>query len=167
MGARESHDQRLARVVADSSAIIGLQRVERLDLLQKLFGEVLVPAAVVREVTYRVAALPDWIRARELTRPLPPEISERRLGPGESEAIALAFEMGIERVVIDDLRARVVAARLGLEVVGAGALLALAKRRGIIPAARPLLDAMLAKGFRISPKVYADLLRLAGEESES
>lgn len=157
----------MARVVADSSALIGLQRIERLDLLQQLFDEVLVPSAVVREVTYKLPGLPDWILRRELTRPLPPEITERRLGPGESEAIALAFELRIRRVVIDALRARVVAARLGLEVVGAAALLVLAKRRGIIPAARPLLDAMLAEGFRVSTKVYADLLRLADEDRES
>jgi uncharacterized protein len=157
----------MARVVADSSALIGLQRIAQLDLLQRLFGEVHVPLAVVREVTYKLPKLPDWIQARELTRPLPPEVAERRLGPGESEAIALAFELDIDRVIIDDLRARVVAARLGLQAVGTGALLVLARRRGILPAVRPLLDAMLANGFRLSPKVYASLLGLAGEDSES
>jgi predicted nucleic acid-binding protein len=156
----------MARVIADSSALIGLQRIDRLDLLQQLFGEVLVPPAVVREVTYKLPELPAWVRAQQLTRSLPPEVIERRLGPGESEAIALAFELDIKRVIIDDLRARVLASRLGLQAVGTGALLYLAKTRGIIPAVRPLLDAMLAKGFRLSPKVYADLLRAAGEEGE-
>ncbi len=87
-------------------------------------------------------APPRSAQARPALR-APPEITERRLGPGESEAIALAFELGIDRVIIEDLRARVVAARLGLQAVDTGAPPRAATRRGIIPAVRPLLDTML------------------------
>jgi hypothetical protein len=87
----------------------------------------------------------------------------RSLGAGESEAMALALELRIPRVILDDLTARTFGRALGLEVVGTGAVLYLAKMRGLVPAVRPLLDALLATGFRLSPKVYLTLLRAAGE----
>jgi predicted nucleic acid-binding protein len=157
----------LAGVVSDSSSLVGLQRIDHLSLLQQLFGEVLVPEAVAREVVRKLPNLPPWVRIRKLSYPLPPEVIGQRLGDGESEAIALAFETSASRVIIDDLQARILASRLGLQVVGTAALLYMAKVRGVVPAVRPLLDAMLAKGFRLSPRVYRDVLRLAGEDQES
>ena len=71
----------MARVIADSSALIGLQRIDRLDLLHHLFGDVLVPPAVVREVTYKLPELPAWIRTQQLTRSLPPEVGESAKQP--------------------------------------------------------------------------------------
>ena len=38
-------------VVSDSSILIGLSRINSLELLRKLYGEVLIPEAVFREVT--------------------------------------------------------------------------------------------------------------------
>lgn len=77
--------------------------------------------------------------------------------------MALALERRIPRVILDDLEARQSGRSLGLEVVGTGAVLYKAKARGLIPAVRPVLDALLATGFRLSPKVYRTLLQAAGE----
>lgn len=77
--------------------------------------------------------------------------------------MALALERGIPWVILDDLSARQFGRSLGLEIVGTGAVLFKAKVKGLIPAVRPLLDALLATGFRLSPKVYRSLLTAAGE----
>jgi predicted nucleic acid-binding protein len=45
-------------VVADASPLIALQRIEQLGLLQALFGEVLIPPAVAREVAARLTLPP-------------------------------------------------------------------------------------------------------------
>ena len=125
--------------------------------------KVAIPQAVADEVKRTLPELPSWIPIRRLSRTIPSTIARRSLGAGESEAMALALELRIPRVILDDLTARTFGRALGLEVVGTGAVLYLAKMRGLVPAVRPLLDALLATGFRLSPKVYLTLLRAAGE----
>jgi predicted nucleic acid-binding protein len=157
----------VAVVIADSSALIALQRVGRLELLHGLFSEVVVPGAVAREVKRGGLAPPSWLKVHELRRETPPELYSRNLGGGEREVIALALELGTRRVALDDLAARRVAREQGLDVVGTAALLYLAKRRGLLEAVRPALDELLAEGFRLSPTVYATILEAAGEGEPS
>ena len=52
-------------VVADASPLIALAQVDQLPLLEKLFGEILVPPAVAREVEL---SLPAFVRERKLSR---------------------------------------------------------------------------------------------------
>jgi predicted nucleic acid-binding protein len=153
----------MAQAVADSSSLIHLEKIGQLALLESLFERVAIPQAVAGEVQRTLPELPSGIQVHTLSRPIPPAIARRSLGVGESEAMALALELRIPRVILDDLTARTLGRSLGLEVVGTGAVLYLAKVRGLIPAVRPLLDALLATGFRLSPKVYLTLLRAAGE----
>jgi hypothetical protein len=54
---------------------------------------------------------------------------------------------------------------MGLKVVGTAARLVMAKDRGLIDAVRPLLDALLACGFRLSRTVYEKILAIAGERN--
>jgi predicted nucleic acid-binding protein len=157
----------VAVVIADSSALIALQRVGRLELLHGLFGEVVVPGAVAREVERGGLALPSWLKVHGLRGDAPSELYSRNLGGGEREVIALALELGTRRVVLDDLAARRAAREQALEVVGTAALLYLAKRRGLLNAVRPTLDHLLAEGFRLSPTVYAAILEAAGESEAS
>lgn len=153
----------MAQVVADSSTLIHLERIAQLTLLEGLFGEVAIPHAVAQEVRRTLPKIPSWIQVHSLSQPIAAAIARRSLGAGESEAMALALERQIPRVILDDLQARSFGRTLGLEVVGTGAVLYMAKLRGLIPALHPLLDAILATGFRLSPKVYQALLRAAGE----
>ena len=82
--------------------------------------------------------------------------------PGESEAIALAYEKGL-RIIVDDRKAREVAQRIGVPVTGTVGLLLKAKQEGVIANVRPLLDALDANHFRISDDLRAEALKLAGE----
>jgi predicted nucleic acid-binding protein len=154
----------MAQVVADSSSLIHLQKIGQLSLLEGLFGEIAIPKAVADEVKRTLPELPAWVHVLVLRESMPTSIARARLGPGESESMALALEQRSLRVILDDLEARNLGRSLGLEVVGTGALLYKAKARRLIPAVRPLLDSLLATGFRLSPKVYRALLRAAGEE---
>jgi predicted nucleic acid-binding protein len=153
----------MAQAVAHSSSLIHLEKIGQLALLESLFEQVAIPQAVADEVQKTLPEIPSWIHVHTLSRPIPPAIARRSLGAGESEAMAVALELRIPRVILDDLTARTFGRALGLEVVGTGAVLYLAKMRGLVPAVRPLLDALLATGFRLSPKVYLTLLRAAGE----
>jgi predicted nucleic acid-binding protein len=154
----------MAQAVADASSLIHLEKIKQLGLLERLFGAIAIPQAVAREVQRgTLPELPAWIRVHTLKRPIPSSIATLSLGPGESETMALALESQIPRVILDDLAARELGRSLGLEIVGTGAVLYKAKLRGLIPAVRPLLEALIATGFRLSPKVYRMLLTAAGE----
>jgi predicted nucleic acid-binding protein len=48
-------------------------------------------------------------------------------------------------------------------VIGTAGLVLAAKNAGLVPAVAPLLDQLVAVGFRLSPKVIAAMLAAAGE----
>lgn len=145
-------------VVADSTCLIGLERIGRLDLLQALFKQILIPPEVEREFGSSLS----WLRIhaptnRELVASLRIVVDD-----GEAEAIALACE---ERcpVMLDDRHARSVASGLGLRMIGTIGILIRAKNQRTIPEIRSLLDALEANGFRIGAPLKQEALRLAGE----
>jgi predicted nucleic acid-binding protein len=158
--------------VSDSSPLISLARIGRLDLLQGLFHEIWVPPAVEQELTPKgkkkgASALraATWIKVQDLSlQSLKPVSSS--LGRGERAAIALAREKGLE-LLMDDPAGRREAARLGVPVLGTVGLLLEAKAQSLIPEVKPLLDALLAEGFRLSPRLYERILRRAKESKKS
>ncbi|AHF91074.1 hypothetical protein OPIT5_13530 [Opitutaceae bacterium TAV5] len=144
--------------VLDSTCLIGLDNIGRLDVIDALLQPAWAPPAVEKEF----GARPAWLQI------VPPAdralVASLRMmvDAGESEAIALAQEKGI-RVILDDRKARAVAARLGVPVTGTVGLLLKAKEFGVVPLVRPLLDALDASGFHLGPGILAEALRLAGE----
>ncbi len=70
-----------------------------------------------------------------------------------------------ERVLIDERRGRLVAARLKLRYTGILGILVEAKSQGLIPTVKPLLDALINRaGFWIADPLYNSVLRLVEEE---
>ena len=94
-----------APVISNASPLIALEQIGHLDLLKSLFSAVLVPPAVVREIAPTVR-LPAWVSERSLAQPIGPQILRTALGPGESEAISLALEIGVQWVILDERPAR-------------------------------------------------------------
>lgn len=86
-----------------------------------------------------------------------------RLHAGETEAISLALHVDARQVVLDDGPARRVAEALDLVVVGTAGVLLIAKRLGIVPNVEPILDQLLASGFRLRPEVVRYVLVQADE----
>jgi hypothetical protein len=68
-----------------------------------------------------------------------------------------------DRIILDDLPARRLAATLGVPVVGTAGVLYAAKQRGLLDAVRPSLDTLRAAGFRLRQDVYEAVLSAAGE----
>lgn len=151
----------MAAVLADASVIIALDQIEHLFLLEKLFGEIVIPPAVAREVA--TIALPSWIRTVALPAAIDPRVVAARLDPGETDVISLALAIRFDRVILDDARARTLALSLGLPVVGTAGLVLAAKRAGLVEAVRPLLDQLRAKGFWLHDDVYKAIVNAARE----
>ena len=114
-------------IVADASPLIALAQVNQLPLLERLFCEILVPPAVVREVEL---PLPAFIRERKLSRPIRAAVLSASLDPGESEAISLALELGADRVILDERAARRLAHDLALPCIGVLGILLASKQKG-------------------------------------
>jgi hypothetical protein len=150
-------------VVSNSSPLIALARIQRLDLVPVILESVLIPPAVVREIRPSIPVSPDWLQVRAATQVPSVLTSRRRLGDGEWEAIALAVEVGARAILLDDRPARRLAAMAGLSVIGTLGLLLSAKRAGLIDALRPELNKLLTTSFFLSHQLHDDLLRMAGE----
>ena len=153
----------MSLIVSDASPLIALQQIERLDLLETIFGSLVIPPAVAREAAN--VPLGDWIAIRSLQGPLPPLVTRAGLGPGESESIGVALEAGADRVILDDRPARRLAEALGIPVIGTLGILLAAKRKGLITAVRQPVDALREDGFRVANDIYEEILQRAGEKT--
>jgi hypothetical protein len=85
------------------------------------------------------------------------------LDQGEAEVLALAEAHPPRLVIIDELRGRRYAQRLGLPLTGTLGILLLAKERGLIPAVAPLVQELLDAGLYLSPELVAQVLDMADE----
>mgnify|MGYP001581250999 CR=1 FL=1 len=155
-------------VVSDASPLIALSSVDRLDLMQLLFGTVIIPVSVRDEVMATTAKivveLPSFIRVEPVAAELPVRFLKLNLHAGESEAISLALERNIQGIVLDDKQAREIATELGLKVIGTLGLLILAKRKGFLSAVSPIMSKIIERvNFRIAPSVLNRTLSLIGE----
>ncbi|HSB61623.1 MAG TPA: DUF3368 domain-containing protein, partial [Vicinamibacteria bacterium] len=100
----------MAAVVADASVLIALVQISQLPLLESLFAEIVIPPAVAREVAPSLPEPPTWIRIQKPALPLDARVAASSLDAGETEAIALALELGAAWIILDDLPARRLAA---------------------------------------------------------
>ena len=153
-------------VVADSSPLIALSRIGRLGLLQQMFGRLMVPDAVWREVTGCDPARPgvaemlqlSWIEHRSVSDTGLVNLLRQDLGAGESEAIVLAREISADMLLIDERLGRSAATRLGLPITGLVGVLIEARRTGLLPDAGAMIVDLRSKaGFWISDAL-ADLI---------
>ena len=161
----------MSRWVVNTSPLIYLARLDRLDLLRTGPTEVLVPPAVLRELRAKPdawssqieEALQNWLRLEEPHDQKVLEVLLLDLDEGEAEAIALAHERSAERVVMDDLAGRRYARRLGLPLVGTLGLLLAARLRGEIESLKNEIERLQAVGFYASEALVEEVLRAAGE----
>jgi uncharacterized protein len=154
-------------IVSDTSPIRGLQALALIHVLKPLYEQVLVPPAVHLELTRARVSVPpvDFslygfieVRAPIAVRSFP------RLGPGESEAISLALELGASTLLIDEVGARRVVQSHGIRPVGVLGVLVEAKQRGLVARVAPLIEQLRERiSFRVSEGVIARVLSEAGE----
>jgi len=143
-------------VVADSSCLIGLSKIGKLEILHDFFGKIIIPEAVYYEVVIRGKGRAgaeevknaDWIEKNKVKNDLAVRAFRLNLGAGESEAIALASEYNAKFVILDDLSARQTAEELGLSVIGTVAVLQKAEIKGIIGNLQAVLEDLRKAGFR-------------------
>ena len=160
----------MPEIICNTSPLQYLHQVGRLDLLPRLFSEVVVPTAVSAELAQgrrlgvdvpQLEVLP-WVEMREPRSEVVLSLITD-LGAGETATLALALERGDAVVILDDALARRHAQRLGVRFTGTLGLLLDAKRAGLIDAVTPVLDELQSLRFRLSAGTKEVIMQLAGE----
>lgn len=159
-------------VVSDSSPLIALARIGRLNVLASLFQRILIPTEVHHEVTVAGRGLPgaeEVIRARWIEIGVPHRPTDQLLeqtceglGAGERGAIVLAKSLTADLTLLDESRARRIAQKQGLSVVGCLGVLETGARQGLIPDLREVYMALLRQGIRFDLKLLQDSLTRLG-----
>jgi predicted nucleic acid-binding protein len=158
--------------VSNTTPVINLAEIDRLDVLDRLFGEVVLPPVVVDELLAKEPLFPKAAEAARSGRfrveaPASSLLArgfEGVLHAGESECIALAMEHPGSLLLIDDLQARAFAVSNDLTYTGTLGCLVVAKSRGWIDAVAPLIDELRRSArFWISARLEEQVLRDAGE----
>lgn len=132
-------------IVSDTSPINNLAAINHLDLLRQLYGTVIIPEAVYRELAdpnFPVAGATevqafDWIQTCTISNLTLVKALSNELDIGEAEAIALAVEIQADQVLIDERRGRLIASRLNLRYKGILGVLVEAKSQGLIAEVKP------------------------------
>jgi len=158
----------IEKVVVNSSPLIVLFKSEQADLLPLLFKRIVVPEQVFSEVTDNKGDdsakknLPfvEWIIREE---EIPLSIAAWNLGKGESSVFGYAMVETEHWAIVDDLADRRCAKTFGIQTIGTGGLLILAKRRGIIKSVKRRIDRFRDAGLYLSESVIQLLLSEAGE----
>lgn len=157
-------------IVSDSSPLIALSRIDQLKLLPQLFDAILIPQAVAEEVFPKgkrkkgATALraAGWLITQDLRDPHSLDVVSPALDVGERAAVALAYEQNCG-LLVDEVAGKQEAQRLGVKAFGTLAVLLDAKAQGLVPAVKPLLQALRREGFWLSAKLIQDVLQRAQE----
>jgi len=164
-------------IVSDTSPITNLAAVQTLDLLQFLYGSIIIPVAVYNELTQAdiKKAVPgatevqtySWIQTRpvqNLQKVNEILVANSNIHLGEAEAIVLALELKADLLLMDERRGRTLAMNYQLKVTGLLGVLLQAKKQGKIIAVKPLLEQLINDAeFRINDQLYEQVLQLAKE----
>jgi uncharacterized protein len=165
----------LMPVVSNTSPVLNLAIIQQLDLLRRQFGEVLIPSAVLAELKVdsnypgtdliRQALQDNWLRPVEVSNASVARALRRELDQGESEAIALALQLSLNTVLMDEHAGRAAARIMGLTPMGILGVLLRAKLSGNIASIEGLLTALQREaGFYISADLMLTILHEAGEQ---
>jgi predicted nucleic acid-binding protein len=159
-------------VVADTSVILNLCRVQHEHLLKELFQRVLIPARVAAEFARLAGAqarfaglvLPAWINVLSDPSSVPSSLIQANLDPGESAAIALCLNEKADALLIDEALGRRAAEGLGLRTIGILGVLIESRKRQLIPSVKNLLDRLEKDaGFWVSPNLRIKVLQAVEE----
>ena len=159
-------------VVSNSSPLIALSRIGRLNLLASFYKRILIPAEVQYEVVVAGRGLPGadevrnahWIEVAPQKSTANPSLAQacQGLGAGERGAILLAKSLEADLVLLDEWKARRVARDAGLSVVGCLGILESGARRGLVSDLRQAYIDLLRQGIRFDIRLLQDSLARLG-----
>ena len=155
--------------VCNASPIILLSKAESLFLLTELADKVIIPNGVKQELSKKIDnRIQDVLSHKKVKmvklRKVNPKVLEWGLGKGESEVISLALENSAYEVMLDDRLGRKCAISLSIKVRGTVGIIILAKRKGLLSEARPVIQRLIDSGIYFSDEWLSNVLSMVGEK---
>lgn len=147
-------------VIADTSCLISLSKIEAIELLKELYEEIYITEEIAFEFGEKI---PEWIKIENVKNKKYQQLLDLYLDLGEASAIALALEKADVLLILDDLKGRKEAEKLGFRITGTLGVLFKAKKIGLITELKSYVEKLKAVGFRLSPTIEEDLLRKSNE----
>ena len=162
----------MRKVIVNTTPLIALCHVGQLDILKKIYGEILIPQAVYRELSEKKDSVCkkqvddslNWIHVENIKDQMAKSMFKTQLHDGEVEVMILAKEKNADLVIIDDANAKKHAKYLKLSVTGTLGVLIRAKKQGYISELKPIIQEMVEKNIFISEKLMKLCLEQVGEE---
>jgi predicted nucleic acid-binding protein len=146
-------------IIADTSCLVLLEKIDKLNILQKLYGKIIITPAVADEFGSK---LPNWIEVRKPEDQKYQRLLETNVDRGEASAIALAVEIS-GLLILDDRKARTLAQEVKLDVTGTLGILIDATQNNYISSFDQVLKRIKQTNFHLSEDLEQKLLTLANE----
>lgn len=147
-------------VIADTSCLIALTNIEAINVLKELYQEIFITEEISNEFGDHV---PNWMKIEKVKNNNYKKILDQILDPGEASAIALALDFDNVLLILDDLKGRKEAEKLGFKITGTLGVLFKAKQLGIINELKVYLEKLKNVGFRISENIEREILKKSNE----
>lgn len=156
------------KIVSNTTPIISLASIGKLDLLEKLFNRIVIPQAVYDEIKAQKSfgydeVESEFVEVKAVKGEIYRDLLLNQLDIGEAETITLAKEINADFVIIDENLGYKVAKNSGVPVIRTLSVLLRAKQKEIVTEVKPLLDNMISNGRWYSRRVYDSFLAKAGE----
>jgi predicted nucleic acid-binding protein len=154
--------------VSNTTPIISLSSIGKIQILKDLFQEIIIPQAVYDEIKvkqgygYNEVDL-SFITVQTIQNTEREKFLLEQLDAGEVQAIVLSEEINANNTIIDENTGYIIAKESGLNVIRTLSILLKAKEVEIITEIKPLLDEMISKGRWYSNHVYYSFLKKANE----
>jgi len=157
-------------VIVNTSPLFYLHRLECLYILEKLYGEIVIPQAVVNELLEGKRTGEDvpevssynWIKVEQVNLPAFIKMIPD-LGQGEAEVLALGDAKKESLLIIDDALGRRIAKLYGFKFTGTAGVLIRAKEKKHITEVKSVLRQLKVAGFYLTDKVITEILKASGE----
>lgn len=147
-------------VITDTSCLIAFTKIDFLHILEDIYQKIFITPEIATEFGEE---LPIWINIVENKDKKYQKVLESFLDLGEASAIALALDYDNVLLVLDDLKARKEAKKIGFTITGTLGIINKAKQLNLITEIKPFIEELKSNGFRIATNIELEILRLNNE----
>lgn len=159
----------MRKIISNTTPILSLLKINKLEILKELYGQVIIPNAVYQEVEagkhkefYKDLTQFDWLIIKDIK-----DTNSREyfidFDDGEAEVLILAKEINADLVILDEILGRRYAEILKFNLTGTLGVLLKAKEKKIIKSLKELLNELTEKGTWLNPKLINTVLEISNE----
>ena len=150
-------------IISDSTTIITLLNIQRIDVLKNIFSGVYIPPTVYEESTIKekINLDKEFFKVKEVEDKKLYKLLLKSLDEGEAEAIILAKEMKLS-LIIDEKKGRKIASQMGINIFGFIGLLLINYQKSLLSRKEiiEIFNQAKEQGFRVGKKLEEDFFKL-------